>query len=173
MPVIACPGCGKQYKMPANAAGQMAKCACGKRFKLGASPPAASSPLRTTKPTADAAAASPQSAIKPPKSTPVVPVAALASDDDFWNEGLKPIPKSAVVASPPPRTASPPKKRPKKENPFRWGFDGGKFVGGLLTFLIAGGITAGLVMTTGYLYFWPAGIAIAGLLSALSGLMGD
>ena len=68
---------------------------------------------------------------------------------------------------------APIKKRAKKESSFQWGFDGGKFIGGLLTFLIAGGITVALVMTTGYLYFWPAGIAIAGLFSALSGLMGD
>ena len=35
MPTIACPGCGKQYKLPESAAGQVAKCACGKKFKVG------------------------------------------------------------------------------------------------------------------------------------------
>ena len=182
MPTIACPGCGKQYKLPANAAGQVAKCACGKRFKLAASvaapavAPTSSQPKaqpRTTKPAMAAAPQAQKASPKPIKSAPVVAPASLANDDDFWNEGLKPTPKPAPVATASPKPPAPIKKRAKKESSFQWGFDGGKFIGGLLTFLIAGGITVALVMTTGYLYFWPAGIAIAGLFSALSGLMGD
>jgi hypothetical protein len=56
MPVIACPGCGKQYSVPATAAGQVAKCACGKRFKLGSSEPSSST---TTSSKTTSASASP------------------------------------------------------------------------------------------------------------------
>jgi hypothetical protein len=67
----------------------------------------------------------------------------------------------------------PPKKKRKKFRGIKWGFDWGKVGGGGLTFLIAGGITLALVVTTGRLYFWPAGIAVVGLFTCLSGLMGE
>src|SRR5262245_50533576 len=156
MPTIACPGCGKQYKLPANAAGQVAKCACGKRFKLAASAPApavvstSSQPKaqpRATKPATVAAPQSQKASPKPLKPAPAtVAAASLADDDDFWSEGLKPTPKPAPVASPPPKAYSPAKKRPKEKSSFHWGFDGGKFIGGMATFLICGGITFAMIV---------------------------
>lgn len=63
--------------------------------------------------------------------------------------------------------------RAAKKKRVIWGADWAKVGGGAMTFLVAGGITVGLVITTGYLYFWPAGIAVAGLLTCLSGLIGE
>lgn len=54
-----------------------------------------------------------------------------------------------------------------------WDADWAKVGGGLMTFLVAGGITAGLLFTTGRLFFWPAGIAAIGLFTCLSGLIGE
>jgi hypothetical protein len=127
-------------------------------------------------------------AVKPAaarESTPPAP----KIDDKFWDEGLdEPVkrPASPEAASParlgaaatsarPQSTPGddPPKKKRKKFRGIKWGFDWGKVAGGGLTFLIAGGITLALVVTTGRLYFWPAGIAVVGLFTCLSGLMGE
>jgi hypothetical protein len=193
MPVVKCPKCAKQYKLPANAAGQVAKCACGNRFRLAASPVASAMAGTAKAPsTKPAAGASAPSVTKSAASA--TPSASLAADEDFWNEGLKPVPSgqsesttsaggvggvrsgmvsTAYPTNSKPRTSSEPEKKPKKAKGVRWGFDWGKVAGGLLTFLIAGGITVALVFTTGRLFFWPAGVAIVGLFTALSGLMGE
>ena len=196
MPVIACPGCGKQYKVADSAAGQVAKCACGRRFRLGSSPVAASSsaPAKSTAVVSTApvkaAAASTQ-----PKRAPVK-AAASTANDDFWDDALAiaDTPKQAPVTTTPTTSTStakslssspvpaaskikpadqPKKKKRKKSGGVRWGFDWGKVVGGLGTFLIFGGITAAMAMTTGRVSLYLAGIALVGLFTMLNGLMGE
>jgi len=194
MPTIACPGCGKKYSVPAAAAGQVAKCACGKQFRLSAvkRPIAAvstagvssiaPSPPSTAKTSAAATAVAPAAVRPRPAATP-----AKKAPDDFWDDALReeqsakviptaPRPEPAATSLSPPTAqpdGDPKKKKKKKGNGVRWGADWGKVGGGLLTFLIAGGITTGLIFTTGRIFFWPAGIAIVGLFTALSGLMGE
>jgi len=195
MPVIACPGCGKQYKVADSAAGQVAKCACGKRFRLGSSPvPAASSaPTKSTAVVSTApvkaAAASTQ-----PKRAPVK-AAASTANDDFWDDALAiaDAPKQApattkpatststakslsgfpVPAAPKSESTEQPKKKRKKSGGVRWGFDWGKVVGGLGTFLIFGGITAAMAMTTGRISLYLAALAVVGVFTMLNGLMGE
>jgi hypothetical protein len=187
MPTIACPGCGKKYNVPATAAGQVAKCACGKKFRLGASKaPAAAAPAAARSTVSAAAKTKPNSTSAGPatKSRPTAPLAKKATDD-FWDDALReeqtakvvptaPRPAPSAANSTPTKPSDAPKKKKKKQSSgVRWGADWGKVGGGLLTFLIAGGITLGLVVSTGRLFFWPAGIAIVGLFTALSGLMGE
>jgi hypothetical protein len=184
MPTIACPGCGKQYKVQASAAGQVAKCGCGKRFRLAAAP--LSAPATVTASAAPAAAVKIKTAVATKATPPKSP--ATTANDDFWDEALKEETVARPVTTPTPVATAPsartptagskpqaavPSKKKKKRKAIRWGFDWGKVAGGALTFLIAGGITVGLVVTTGYLYFWPAGIAIVGFFTMLSGLMGE
>jgi hypothetical protein len=54
----------------------------------------------------------------------------------------------------------------------RWGFQWGKVVSGGLTFVIGGGICLGLWIV-GIIHFWAVGITMVGLLTMLSGLIGD
>ena len=219
MPVIACPGCGKKYKLPDSAAGQVAKCACGKRFRLSAAPATtpvakvAADPAPKAAPTKVASASTSKSVpAKPvpakvssaPASKPVPkPSAAQAQapdiDDDFWNDALgaesqskplaAPLSKSsprgaaqpamdkaaAFYPSAKPKEADPPKKKKRKKSGggFHWGADWGKVGGGLLTFLVCGGITVAMVTTTGRISIYLAVVAVGGLFTALSGLMGD
>jgi len=191
MPVNACPGCGKQYKLPAaTAAGQVAKCtACGKRFRLGpARVPVASAKAKQPQTKSAPTSRLPSS---PPKSRRADPVAAVAASDAFWDDVLgdestakptasaNPAPAMHAAASPVSKPTSPhqqpsegkPKKRKKKK--IRWGFQWEKVIGGGVTFLIAGGITIGLIISTGYLFYWPAGVAVVGFFTMLSGLMGE
>jgi hypothetical protein len=224
MPVVACPGCGKQYTLPATAAGQIAKCACGKRFKLsGAAPSSSKSAMATAAPAAKRAsgesassgggvakssavqafaAAATATKVAAVKTAPNVAGAsarsaavasrssALAADDDFWNEGLKPaaklkepeavpvsaaasglVTKSAFGALP--ANSAEPKKKKKAKKRVAWGFDWGKVVGGLASFVLFGGITAALAMSTGRISIYLAFLAVAGLFTALTGLMGE
>lgn len=200
MPTIACPGCGRQYKLPANAAGQVAKCACGKRFKLGAPSPAPTSARSSTSSTAAVVRQStPQAPLKsqpanrasnpkPAASQSSAKTSSLETDDDFWNEGLKkaaPSPQpsgnpthstGSMIPSPTGRVAAipAPKKRKKNsENRFHWGLDLGKVAGGLLTFVVAGGFFLLLLTTANRIHPYSAIIAVMGLFTALSGLMGD
>jgi hypothetical protein len=187
MPVIACPGCGKQYKIAATAAGQVAKCACGKRFRLGAAQAAP----------AVAVGASAASAPPKAKSAPTKPVAPSAPEnDDFWDDALaiadKPKPPAAssestaaVASAPKPasKSATPkaskavadtkPKKKRKKSAGPRWGFDWGKVAGGLVAFLTFGGIAAAIFTSTGRISIYLTIGAIGGLFTALNGLMGE
>lgn len=119
MPTIACPGCGKQYKLPDSAAGQVAKCACGKKFKVGASSGTVAAPATAKAPAPKVAAPSAKSATAAAKSASVskaaaatkAKVAATAAsrsaapavapiDDDFWDEGLKEPVHSAAPPAP-------------------------------------------------------------------------
>jgi hypothetical protein len=189
MPTIGCPGCGKKYNVPATAAGQVAKCACGKQFRLAASkaPAAATAAVTSAVSTATKQKPNSTSASPPSKSRPTAPVAKKATDD-FWDDALReeqtakvvptaprPAPSAATSAtsSSPTQPTEAPKKKKRQSSGVRWGADWGKVGGGLLTFLIVGGITLGLVISTGRLFFWPAGIVIVGLFTALSGLMGE
>ncbi|WP_425395265.1 hypothetical protein [Aeoliella sp.] len=107
--------------------------------------------------------------------------------DSFWDDALnEPLPAgntgasmlgpTAPTPSPAPHVSTaPPKKKKKKQKQsagFSWGADWAKVGGGLATFVIAGGIAVVLVITTGYLFYWPAIIAVIGLFSALAGLIG-
>jgi hypothetical protein len=110
---------------------------------------------------------------------------AAAKDDDFWDKALsepvkspEPVaPKTAAVIGSRVHTAPPDRRRretePADKPKVRWGFDWGKVGGGLATFLIAGGITVGLLIATDRLYIWPAVVAGGGLITCLSGLMGE
>ena len=225
MPVIACPGCGKKYNLPATAAGQVAKCACGKRFRVGAAQSSAvTANVASAKSASSAAAAaastqkaasSPKAAQSPkavlsakvasaPRAAPSAKAAPAAvkreskpaadASDDFWDDTLGKGVTAELAPPPPAKTASPgaaasaasgsaapaksdaPKKKKKKRKEssgVRWGFDWGKVAGGLVAFLIFGGITAGIAMTTGRIYIYTAGLAIVGLFTMLSGLMGE
>jgi hypothetical protein len=192
MPVIACPGCGKKYNLPESAAGQVATCKCGKRFKVGASAPKeGSAPVAAVKRSSvasSAAAAASQaktvSKSKPPavaKAAPTANAAEIAADDDFWDEGLKTVTVAKEPAPLPPAAPKPAekfatasgKKKPPKEKRVRWGFDWGRVVAGGLSFLLFGGLTAALLITTGRISIYLAFAAAAGLFTALSGLMGE
>lgn len=192
MPTIACPGCGKQYKLPASAAGQVAKCACGKKFKVGGTPAAGSTSSTSTAASApaklanvaakSAAVTKPATAVKSKVAAAAISQAAPAApriDDDFWEEGLEPV-KPAAPLPPPPTAARPkptaptdaPKKRKKKSGGVKWGFDWGKVAGGLVAFLVAGGINYALFIN-GRINPWLLIVAVGGLFTALSGLMGE
>jgi hypothetical protein len=198
MPVIACPGCGKQYKIAAIAAGQVAKCACGKRFRLGGAQDK-SSPAKPAKPaTVATATANRTSASASTKSKPAAQ-AAPAPADDFWDDAISIAdkPQPAAVSSPSGSSAqsamiksggpvlqnlsndqaeAAPKKKKKKSGGIKWGFDWGKVVAGLASFLIFGGLTVALVMSTGRVSrgtVYLAVPAIAGLFTAINGLMGE
>src|SRR5215207_3735629 len=186
MPVIVCPGCGKQYKVAATAAGQIAKCACGKRFRLGGAQdksPAA----KVATATANLAPTSTLNTSKP------APRTAAAAPDDFWDDALpiaeKPKPSPVLTSTGQPvstttkvggnsvvqshskqKADSAPKKKRKKSKRIHWGFDWGKVVGGLGTFLIFGGVTAAMAMTSGRISLYLAGVAIVGLFTMLNGL---
>lgn len=190
MPTVICPGCQKQYNLPAMAAGQTANCKCGKRFRVDAGAPSstttstAAPPQRSAKPVG-ATASKPQPVAAKPEAAVARPAKVVAAKDDFWDAALnEPVKAPPPVVAPAPRigsaahTALPDKRRrpadevkPKKK--VAWGADWAKVGGGLTTFLIAGGITAGLLFTTGRLFFWPAGIAVVGLFTCLSGLIGE
>ena len=190
MPAVVCPSCQKKYKLPDTAVGKTASCACGTRFKVNAasqpassaasasrpekrSVPAASRPAKA--PVAAASIAAPPVTKKAP--SPKAAPAVAAPKDDFWEEALnEPVRLAEPVTPAKPASYSyfeeaKEEKRQKKKRVV-WGADWAKVGGGLMTFLIAGGITVGLVVATGYLYFFPAIIAGGGLLTCLSGLMG-
>jgi hypothetical protein len=127
---IACPGCKKQYKLAPSAAGQVANCKCGTRFRVGSASagkessrtvaeqtnPRAGAAPTTVKPTAASpsqqaaprAVARPAVPAKPPASKAAgQPSSALASDDAFWSAlDDNSIPELDVAASEP-RSASP------------------------------------------------------------------
>ncbi|MBN2293335.1 MAG: hypothetical protein JXM70_12980 [Pirellulales bacterium] len=50
----------------------------------------------------------------------------------------------------------------------KWGFQWGKVGSGAVTFLLAGGITVALLLVTGRLFFWSAGIAVIGFFVGFS-----
>ena len=177
MPAVQCPACQKQYKLPDTAAGKVASCKCGKRFKVDgvAVAVAATSSVARSARVTSAPATPPlprQTATPKPQPAP--------ARDDFWDDALTE-PMKLAAASPPIPAAKPysyfeeakEENRAAKKKRVIWGADWAKVGGGAMTFLVAGGITVGLVITTGYLYFWPAGIAVAGLLTCLSGLIGE
>ncbi len=177
MPKIACPGCRKVYQLPDSAFGKSATCKkCGKKFRINA-------PKRE----AVAASAAPSTPAKP---KPPLPREELSRDDQaFWSDSFS-IPEE-TAAKPKAETHSSPhasrseqaggtdstpkknRKRKKKKGGIKWGVQWEKVLGGLVTFLVAGGITLGLVVSTGRLFFWPAGAAVFGLITMLSGLMGE
>jgi hypothetical protein len=55
---------------------------------------------------------------------------------------------------------------------FRWGFQWGKVGSGAVMFLIGGGITL-VGLLGGRLIIWPAALAVVGLFTMLSGLIGE
>jgi hypothetical protein len=193
MPTVTSPGCQKQYKLPDSAAGQVASCKCGKKFRVGGPPPTAGASLpKAASPAKPAPAAKGQAVRAPTASksqvaTAAAPEAASKKDDDFWDSALgepvksaeperpKPVAKigSAAHAALPDRRRRPEAEAKQKKPKARWGFDWGKVVGGLATFLIAGGIEAALVMGAGRINIWLAIIAVGGLITCLNGLMGE
>jgi hypothetical protein len=181
MPSVTCPGCQKQYKLPDTAVGQVANCKCGKRFRVGGGVASAAVAAGTS-----ASAKAGAVAAAKPQPAAAVPAKSSAKDDDFWDKALSEPVKSLEPVAPKPvavigshaHTALPDRRRrPEVEAAdqpkVRWGFDWGKVGGGLATFLIAGGITIGLLVATDRLYIWPAVVAGGGLITCLSGLMGE
>lgn len=201
MPTIACPSCGKQYKLPATAAGQVAKCACGKRFKLRTAPkdtapithePHAAAATSTTKAAAAMPAAKRPVATAPakPAARPAVAATAASATDDFWDDEIPATPASSKpVANPaglnrPGLVASqaakrsaadvpkPKKPKPKKENRVAWGADWGKVVAGLAAFVVFGGLAVLLVMATGRISRGIVALAIPGIGGLFSAING-
>jgi hypothetical protein len=167
--------------LPDAAVGQVANCKCGKRFRVGGAAAITSATPGTPGPAKSATVSAPK-----PQSVTAVATKAAAKDDDFWDKALTEPVKSAEPMTPKPATVigsrahtAPPDRRRRPETEaadqpkVRWGFDWGKVGGGLATFLIAGGITIGLLIATDRLYIWPAVIAGGGLITCLSGLMGE
>jgi hypothetical protein len=107
MPTVTCPGCQKQYKLPDTAAGQVASCKCGKRFRVGGASPAtaAASPATTATPRASPAQAPARSAAPAVSKAPAVKAAAAtaavaSNDDDFWDKALsEPVKDRGATAS--------------------------------------------------------------------------
>jgi hypothetical protein len=60
----------------------------------------------------------------------------------------------------------------KKKKGFRWGFQWGKVASGGVMLLIGGGISFALWLG-GIVNLWAAGLAVVGLFTMLSGLMGE
>jgi hypothetical protein len=200
MPVIACPGCGKKYNLPATAAGQVATCKCGKRFRLGGGPSSSTNakPSSTTSKPASAATAKPPVVAAASKSKMKEAPASSNFDDGFWDDALgSSEPNKSASASPqkpssvgPSTTvgakqfgstssyssvskpAEPPKKK-KKSGGVRWGADWGKCFGGLVTFLICGGLSYALFTSSGRISIYLVVVGVGGLFTAISGLMGE
>jgi hypothetical protein len=187
MPTVTCPGCQKQYKLPDTAAGQVASCKCGKKFRIAAPAPAAAATKASTASATAVAPKSPAAVASPPKPAPAIQ--KTTPTDDFWDKALSepvaveapPWPKPAPAigsrsyTAPPDRRRRPADevKKQKTKPKVRWGFDWGKVGAGLLTFLIAGGIDLFLVMSVGRLNIWLAVVAVGGLITCLNGLMGE
>jgi hypothetical protein len=115
------------------------------------------------------------------------------ANDDFWADSIaiadapkKPAPEPAASTSTAkgltgsPSTGpskskadAPPKKKKSKAPKVRWGFDWGKVAAGLGAFLIFGGITAAMAMSTGRISIYLAVLALGGLFTMLNGLMGE
>lgn len=111
MPSVTCPGCEKKYNLPATAAGQVANCKCGKKFRVGGAPAEAKSKPAVTSASAArpaapqpaaravAPAASVAAAAKPAAPRPAAPAAKPSrveapkpkQDDSFWDDVDKPL----------------------------------------------------------------------------------
>lgn len=113
MPSVTCPGCEKKYNLPATAAGQVANCKCGKKFRVGGAPadakpkpavtsasaakPAAPQPAaRAVAPVANVAAPAKPAAPRPAAAVamPSRPEASKPKpkqDDSFWDDVDKPL----------------------------------------------------------------------------------
>ena len=59
-----------------------------------------------------------------------------------------------------------------KKDGFRWGFQWGRIVSGAVMLLIGGGISLAL-WQAGRINFWAIGVGVVGILTMLSGLMGE
>lgn len=166
MAKISCPGCGKQYNVPATAAGKTATCkACGKKFQLG-------KPKSKTKKT------------RPPEQPVLEKTAAVQPDDDFWDEAA-----SADIAVEAPTTerprnmaavnaiASAERELNESVKPnVRWGFQWGKVFLGLAIAIGAGGLAAMIIINTGRLRRGTATLiaaAMGGVFMMINGLMGE
>lgn len=105
MPSVTCPGCEKKYNLPATAAGQVASCKCGKKFRVGGAPADAKA-----KPAAATATAA-KPAVKPqPAARAVAPVASVAAAP----KPAAPRPAAAATAS----RLDAPKPKPKRDDGF-------------------------------------------------------
>lgn len=108
MPSVTCPGCEKKYNLPATAAGQVANCKCGKKFRVGGAPPEAKAkPAVTTA----AAKPNPKPAAPQPAARAVAPVASVAAP----TKPAAPRPAAAVAT---PSRAEAPKPKPKQDDSF-------------------------------------------------------
>ena len=56
---------------------------------------------------------------------------------------------------------------------FRWGFQWWKVGSGASMLLIGGGITFGVWLGTGRIFIYPAAVAVIGLFTLISGLIGE
>lgn len=190
MAKVGCPGCKKVYNVPDSAAGQVATCKCGKKFRLGkkreaAAVATATKPRPQTKSQAKprAKATSNEAAVAAPAGNP--------PSDSFWDEALaEPTPApSAMIATPsgatlaagasaathPALVDDKPKKKKKKKRKsggVRWGADWGKVAGGGVAFL-GGGAGCVALWLAGYINIWLVLVTIGGFFTMLTGLMGE
>ena len=189
MPKISCPGCNKQYTVPASAQGQVATCKqCGKKFRLGkAKPKAVPTPKSGQVATKAAPPAQASAAVKVAQVPETDPFADPT--DSFWDESIpdvtpgpvpaakaKGLPGKSTVSSGSIPAAKPKKKNKKKKGGVKWGADWGQFVVGMATFVVVGAAAVGLIYARGRISRFTASlvaIAFLGLFKGLSGLMGE
>ncbi|BBO31754.1 hypothetical protein [Lacipirellula parvula] len=105
MPSVTCPGCEKKYNLPATAAGQVANCKCGKKFRVGG----ASAEAKPKPAVATASAAKP--AAPQPAARAVAPAARVAAP-------AKPAAPKPVAAVATPTRVEAPKPKPKQDDSF-------------------------------------------------------
>jgi len=205
MPQVACPGCEKTYKVPEGTIAVATCKACGKKFRIGAKSPTSLEPgnletgnletgnLETGKAKSSKAnlgGSKLTQSKRPPAPSRTAEGATPEPSDSFWDEALdenvdqyrddrfeveapaaEPVNHMAASAI---ATAEAQANKPQKK--VRWGFQWGKFFGGLAIFLLAGGAAALLIVSTGRIRRGTAALAMVGfggLFTMISGLMGE
>src|SRR5262245_53904118 len=101
---IACPACGKRYKVPEDRCGKKVRCQCGEAFVATAEKSGSSSPLKPIG--------------APPKGAPQADLPPLASSPAAWDADLFESAPRPVSVSPPPALSA-----AKKSGSFKFVID--------------------------------------------------
>ena len=191
MPTVTCPGCEKKYNLPATAVGQVANCKCGKKFRVGGGaaeskpqPSSASVQSPATPQPVVRVAAKPVAGV--PSSLPANAAAKPSrvekpkSDDSFWDDVDKPLPKieePLVMAATPAfrhREAPAPTSEPKENFlAAMWHSRARKLLMGpplvaVGVLILVANISSGERIPRGVIYLIGIGVAIS-----IAGLTGD
>lgn len=195
MPKVACPGCQKVYKVPDTAAGQSATCKqCGRKFRIGKPPSPASQPkadfsasASKTKPKASTTAtlrSQSTSASRPAATKVVAPKSEVSKpSDSFWDEALNeeyeveaPTTSSSTNPAVASTLAEAKFRANKKSKKVVWGVKWDKVLAGLGMMVLGGGGAALMIFGLGRIRKLTVTliiVAIAGLFTFITGLMGD